>query len=239
MVKLFCFSIAGGSAQLFQCIEPYLPQAIQVIKLEYAGHGSRMREPFYADMDALVEDMYSMIQYNLEETDEYMLFGYSMGSMVLSATLASIICKGELHLPKQVFLAAHIPGISGRTLTDDELENDETVKKMIVHFGGVPEDIISSAIFWKLYMPIHKSDYRLMRSFDFDELKLRTSTPITVFYCEEDTAFEYLQKWNRFYTGGARYYSFSGGHFFIKENAKRIATIIEETLTVVTGYDAD
>lgn len=211
---------------MFQCIEPYLPQEIQMINLEYAGHGSRMREPFYSDMNAAVEDMYSNICKNLTESDEYMLFGYSMGSLIVSATLAEVIRRKELPLPKQIFLAAHVPDLSGHSLSEKDLENDDVVKKTIIRFGGVPEDIVQSAIFWKLYMPIYKSDYRLMCSFNFDSLKLRANIPTSIFYCEEDTALKDLRRWERYFTQDVRYYSFQGGHFFIKENAEKIADLV-------------
>lgn len=228
MFKLFCFSIAGGSSELFHCIEPYLSREIRMIKLEYAGHGIRMREPFYTDVDALVEDMYSMIRDDLKDTDEYMLFGYSMGCIALSATLAEIISREELPIPRHVFLAAHIPGVSGKVLSDEELENDDAMKSVLIQFGGIPQDIASSAIFWKLYMPIYKADYRLMRSYSFDKLRLKTDISTDVFLCEDDTSYDEMQKWKKFYVGELAFHSFIGGHFFVKSHAERIAEIISE-----------
>ena len=48
-MKLFCFTYAGGTASFYEQIEDLLPKSIEVIKLEYAGHGTRRKESFYHD----------------------------------------------------------------------------------------------------------------------------------------------------------------------------------------------
>ncbi len=56
--QLFCFSYAGGSASFFDVIEKDLAP-IEMVKLEYSGHGTRRKDPFYKAFDELVEDMYN------------------------------------------------------------------------------------------------------------------------------------------------------------------------------------
>lgn len=79
--QLFCYTYAGGNASFFTDIENDL-KAFDVIKFEYAGHGTRHKEPFYRDFAELAEDAYQAFQiaYN---GGCYALFGYSMGCISL------------------------------------------------------------------------------------------------------------------------------------------------------------
>ena len=57
-MRLFCFTFAGGSKSFFDQLEGWIDASIELVKLEYAGHGTRHRERFYKDFFELAEDMY-------------------------------------------------------------------------------------------------------------------------------------------------------------------------------------
>ena len=54
--QCFCFPCAGGAATFFQGIEKDLPDA-ELVKMEYAGHGMRRKEPFYTQRFAFTPSM--------------------------------------------------------------------------------------------------------------------------------------------------------------------------------------
>lgn len=61
--QLFCFTFAGGTASFFDQIEQDLSgSGIACVKLEYAGHGERHREPLYNDFSALADDMFEQFR---------------------------------------------------------------------------------------------------------------------------------------------------------------------------------
>ena len=138
--KLFCFSYAGGNAAFFNGIEKDL-QDLDVIKLEYAGHGTRYKEKLYQNFDELADDMYNLLKQKYNGS-EYYLFGYSMGTISLVEVLKRIKKKKEISLPSHVFIAAHEPKTKAELsgFTPDEL--DEWVKQRTIRFGGVPEKLI-------------------------------------------------------------------------------------------------
>ena len=43
-MRLFCFTFAGGSKSFFDQLEGWIDASIELVKLEYAGHGTRHRE---------------------------------------------------------------------------------------------------------------------------------------------------------------------------------------------------
>ena len=107
-MKLFCFTYAGGTADFFNEIEGQLPE-IKFVKIEYAGHGTRRKEPFYCSFAELTNDMYRLLKEHLSSGEEYALFGYSMGAIAATELLRKIIDASEISLPAHVVLAAHEP----------------------------------------------------------------------------------------------------------------------------------
>lgn len=223
--QLFCFTHAGGNSTFFNEIEKNLTD-FNVIKLEYAGHGIRHKEPFYNDFEDLSNDLYEKIKKYYCNGD-YALFGYSMGAIALVEVLRRIIDQNEIKCPVQVFLAAHEPHSKEELIgyKDDEL--DEWVKSRTISFGAVPEKLINNNSFWRLYLPLYRADYALIGKYQFEKLSLKTSIPATVFYSETDTPRIEMESWKHYFVGDCAFFRYEGTHFFIQEHHEEMAKTIQ------------
>lgn len=228
-IQLFCFTYAGGNTSFFNEIEAELP-GVDLVKLEYAGHGERHKEPFYKDFDELSLDLYNGFKKSYKGGN-YAFFGYSMGSISMIEVLRQAL-KNGIQKPTHVFLAAHEPHTKSELLGFKPDELDEWVKERTIEFGAVPERLIANKVFWRTYLPMYRADYTIIGKYDFDNLDLRTEIPATVFYSEKDTPYKEMKKWDIFLTGKNDYHGFEGGHFFIKEHHKEMADIIQDKLGV-------
>ncbi len=227
--QLFCCTFAGGTAAFFDIIEKELPN-IDLVKLEYAGHGCRRKEPMYQDFDALADDMFSRFK-EAYSCRQYGLMGYSMGSISVVEVLRRII-SDKLMLPSHVFLAAHEPHTKAELLdfTPDEL--DAWVKERTIQFGAVPEKLINNRPFWRTYLPLYRADYSIIRAYQFEKLDLKTEIPATFFYSETDTPLKEMVFWKNYFVGETDFYRFEGNHFFIQEHISKMAKIIQKKLEV-------
>lgn len=227
--QLFCFPYAGGTASFFDVIERDLV-GIDVVKLEYAGHGNRHREELYNSFDELADDMYHLWRASNED-EKYALFGYSMGCISLVEVLKRIIDSGAQY-PSHIFLAAHEPHTKSELLdfTADEL--DTWVKDRTIKFGGVPEKLLNNNAFWRMYLPLYRADYTMIGNYDFDGLRLKTDIPATIFYSETDTPLKEMKLWERYFAGWIDYHKYEGQHFFIQEYHKEMAKVISTQLGV-------
>lgn len=231
--QLFCFPYAGGNRTFFNDIEKDL-NGIDVVKLEYAGHGERRKEDFYKSFDSLADDMFQVVRDRV--VGSYALFGYSMGSITVVEVLRRIVaaqgeCGNDFQLPYHIFLAAHEPHkkseLSG--YTSDEL--DEWVMKKILEFGDVPEKLVNNSVFWKMYLPLYRADYTMMGKYDLQNLSdFRTEIPATVFYSETDTPLRSMREWEKYFKGVVEYEGYTGKHFFIKEHHKSMAEVAKRKL---------
>lgn len=227
---LFCFPIAGGSITFFNQLKKYLEPEITVVELEYSGHGKRHKESFYNDFDELANDLYEKVfQYikvNQILNKDYAFMGYSMGSIAAVEVLKKIIAKGELAMPCHVFLAAHEPKTKAEIRTFHPLELDEIVRRRTIKFG-LPEELIDNKSFWRLYLPIYRADYNLIRKYDFDLLDLKTEISATIFYSETDTPYSSMKVWGNYFIGKSEFICYEGGHFFIRKYGKEMADVIK------------
>ncbi len=234
-MQLFCFPCAGGTASFFDPLENDLA-GIEVVKLEYSGHGSRHREPLFDSFDALSADLFNRLK-DRYDGGRYALFGYSMGSIALVEVLKHILNDPEIGLPRRVFPAAHEP--HSRTEFSDfspDRLSDEWVKNKTISFGAVPGKLVDNNSFWRLYLPLFRADYSMIGNCKFEKLDLKTTVPATVFYSETDTPRKEMELWKNYFTGACEFCCFEGNHFFFRQHHKEMADIIRNRLE--RGEDA-
>lgn len=225
--KIFCFTFAGGTADFYNKFDVFEDYGVDVLKMEYSGHGRRRNEPFYRNFDELSEDMISVMKQNIKANDRYAMFGYSMGSISVVSILQKIIHSGEINPPEYVFIAAHEPFF---TFGNEDKSLDDFVKSRIIQLGGIPEKLISNKSFWRMYLPLYKADYIIIRDYNLKEIELKTDIPLTVFYSEQDTPLCKVKEWRKFFTGECQFEEYSGSHFFINEHYGNMINIIKERL---------
>ncbi len=222
--QIFCYTYAGGNASFFEMIEKDLP-VFELVKPDYAGHGTRRKEPFYRDFTGLADDLFARFRAEYAG-GEYALFGYSMGAITAAEVLKRILEDPELPKPVRVFLAAHEPHTKAELAGYTPEEIDEWVKERTIRFGGIPEKLLENKSFWRMYLPLYRADYGLIGKYRFEDLHFRTEIPATVFYSETDTPRKDMEEWRRFFTGECEYAEFPGQHFFIQEHHEEMARIM-------------
>ena len=233
--QLFCFTFAGGSASFYDEIEDDLPE-LELIKVEYPGHGSRYKDPFAEDFDELADDSYRQIKekYNGQT---YGLIGYSMGTIAVVEVLKRILEDSEMTDPSHIFLAAHEPHTKTELagFTEDKL--DEWIREHTLQFGGIPDKLAQNKTFWRMYLPIYRADYTLIQNYQFEEINLKTSIPASIFYSDLDTPRCKMEKWKKYFTGSCDFHCYEGNHFFIQEHHQEIAIVIWSKMNQGAQHD--
>ncbi len=223
--QIFCLSHVGGSGSFFKVIEDDL-HGYDVVKLEYAGHGERYNESLYDDFDELADDMYDRLSEN-DNGQEYALFGYSMGCISVLEILKRIKRAPEQYSRlKHIFLAAHLP-VSNDEFT--RIPKDEIAvwaKEKTIRFGKLPDKLINSETFWKVYLPIYIADYMIIGKYRFENFGASFEKPATVFYSETDTRLEEMKGWRDFFIGDCEFVSYEGSHFFVLEHHEEMSKVI-------------
>ena len=223
--QLICFTHAGGTSAFFDKLEKDLPD-YEMIKLEYSGHGKRYKEVLFHNIDELVEDLLGIIKSDYI-LDSYALMGYSMGSIVLIEVLKRIINDPNMKNPIHVFLAAHEPNSRSELVgfTDNEL--DYWVKERTLKFGEIPEKLENNTIFWRIYLPVYRADYCIICNYNFENIRLSSTIPATVFYSDSDTPKYNMELWRKYFIGDFKLYNYCGSHFFINDYHLDMSKVIK------------
>ena len=224
MPILFCFPFAGGTANFYDDLERSCFDKIKFIKLEYPGHGTRIKTPQCHTFEELISDLYPKISEVLKKSPNttYAMIGYSMGSIAMFNMLIKISKELNNRLPKCVFISAHRP-----TSMNMPQENvDEWLKSKIIQIGGIDERLLENKTFWRIYLPIYRVDYRMIANYDFNSIKFSTEIPAVIFYSEQDTSFIEMKNWENYFIGKVDYHKYEGQHFFIKQHYEEMAEVI-------------
>jgi medium-chain acyl-[acyl-carrier-protein] hydrolase len=229
-VKLFCFPYAGGSAVLYNNWKNLLDPAILLCPVELAGRGSRIAEPFYANIPEMITDVYTKIRDKIHD-GPYAFFGHSMGAMI-AYKLAHLLRKQGLPEPACIFFS----GRSAPHIMRDERKNyaqmnDEVFIKEVLELGGTPAELFMYPELVNYYLPLLRNDFTLAEeTVMMEKIEPFNFNITTLFGDEEDLNCEQRIGWKAHTKKKCNIHVLSGGHFFIHSSMQEVTEIINDTI---------
>lgn len=228
-MQLFIFPYAGGSIASFKKLTDRVSKDIEVITVEYAGRGTRAKEPLAESFEALREDAASYCRLRRERGVPCAVMGYSMGSILAYELISRhVLDDGLIHL----FIAAEVSP-KDRSLELRKLKDptDEQIFERAKRLGGLDERLLKNERFWDIYIKPMLSDYRLFFEYKFAGGGEKIKTDATFFYCENDTALKDVQKWSELIDGRFDFHEMGENHFFINQHYAEMAGFMNESLS--------
>ena len=230
-IKLFCFPYAGGSAVIYNKWKPYLDSEIELVPVELAGRGKRIRDAFYNDVPEVIEDVFNVVKEQIPQSP-YALFGHSMGGMI-SYELAQKIRACNLRLPLHLFVAGRsAPHVKRPDEKKYHLMSDADFKAEVIGLGGTPVEFFEHPELMNILLPLLKNDFRIAEA----DRAMNEIQPldgnITVFFGkDEDLTPEQCDGWKKHTKQLCSIHYFEGGHFFLHTQTEQIVNFINRTLS--------
>ncbi len=229
MIQLFILPFAGGNASAFDKLIPCIDKRIETMVLEYAGHGNRKRESFYQDYQSMLADVEKQISGNQVHLP-YSILGYSMGGNLAFDLISRNTMEKK---PVHVFICARDAVYQKGLSYSYHLLSDEDFSKKMISLGGIDKRIAANPKFLSIYMKPIREDYRLLSQFQYKEGSM-IPCDTTVIYSKQDMPYERVKGWSRLSKGMVDFYEIGDNHFFIFEDYKKIADIINKKLCSAT-----
>ncbi len=226
-IQLFLLPFAGGSSTSFTKLISCLDERINAVAVEYAGRGTRSKEPLFTDYQSFFNDIVNHIRDRRNENVPFALLGYSLGGALAFEIAAGGLIPGRL---SHVVICAR-DSISEPSFTQEysNLTENEFAEK-IKELGGVDERILKNKRFRDIYFkPLH-ADYEIWNQFQYDPDCKKMPCDITVLYSDEDNTCKNPVGWTEFTKGKADFYEIGHNHFFINDHYKEMAEIINRAL---------
>lgn len=227
-IKLFCIPHAGGSAAFYSKWKDYINPSIEICPIELAGRGKRFKEDFYDNIDEAVEDVYDIIKNDLD--NNYAFFGHSMGSLI-AYELSHYIMKLKNKPPEHIFF-------SGRKAPNIIYENNcihklpgEELKRKVFEFSGTPKEVLDNSHMSNIFLKILRADFKICELYKYVKRDFKLDCNITILNGnKDDIKINHISSWKQYTSKECYIYFFKGGHFYINDNIKSLAYIINSTL---------
>jgi external thioesterase TEII len=227
MKKIIGFSFAGGNKYSFS---KFTNQTDDLIVIEYPGRASRINENLIIDIELLIEDLFQKIKNEITATEDYIIYGHSMGALV-----GYLICQKieELGIKKPQKLV-----VSGKKVPSTEREvkiahlPDEEFWQEVIKLGGIPDELQSHLELIEFYIPILKADFTAVENYKYVK-KEKLTMPIYVFYGSEEATEDEMIGWQEETTAEVTITQMEGNHFFIFDHVDFFINYfknIEETI---------
>ncbi|KAM8840283.1 S-acyl fatty acid synthase thioesterase, medium chain isoform 1-T1 [Spinachia spinachia] len=230
VARLICFPWAGGGSIHYARWGNVLNSSIEVFAIKLPGRESRVKEPFFENMQQIVDEVVGVLLAVLKEKP-FALFGHSFGAFTTFAVADALKRLHNLE-PAHIFLSgASAPYSETRIKTPkrSELTEDEFLK-WLVSIGGTPPELLANPEVLKLFLPALKADLHVVENYrchkpDFPLF----SCPVTCFDGKADIPHD-LQAWKSITSGDFTVRMFDGSHFYLKEseNEKKILDYITQ-----------
>lgn len=207
-----------------------LDKRIELKPIELCGRGKRFSNPLYDSFDEAIEDIYKVIYEELDGTP-YAVFGHSMGTILAYELIRKIIHHTKQE-PLHVFLSGRYPPYIETEEENVHLLPDKEFIDKIIKFGGTNQVVLDNKELLDLFLPVLRSDYRLVEKYKHSGSVSKLNCDITVLNGKFDNYIieKDIGSWREYTNKTCSFYEFEEGHFFINKYKEEVIGIINDSL---------
>ena len=225
--RLLCFPFAGGSASVFKNWQKFLPPSIEVVSVEYPGHGMRMGEPLANRWEPLMAMLLPELTTLLDKP--LALFGHSMGGVFAFECARAMRAQHNtdaLHLFISGARAVHLP------FEDQRLYDlpDADLAARLGLLEGTPRELLDNPDILKMILPIMRNDMEVAGNYRYVP-QAPLNCKLTALCGETDpiVSMEDAAGWQLQTTQKFVLKYFQGGHFFLNSSFDQVIQQIAES----------
>ncbi|XP_061839282.1 S-acyl fatty acid synthase thioesterase, medium chain [Nerophis lumbriciformis] len=238
VARLICFPWAGGGSIHYARWGNVLNNSIEVLAVKLPGRESRATEPFFENMQQIVDELLHVLLPLLKEKP-FALFGHSFGAYT-SYAVAEALKKTHNIEPVHIFLSgASAPYSEVRMKAAKRSDlSDEHFLEWLTSIGGTPPELLANQEVLRLFLPALKADLHLVENYQcVRPVSPFLSCPITCVDGREDVPHD-LQAWKEITAGDFTVTMLEGSHFYLKDprNERIILDFITKNLEM-SGMD--
>ncbi|XP_061660693.1 S-acyl fatty acid synthase thioesterase, medium chain [Syngnathoides biaculeatus] len=217
VVRLICFPWAGGGSIHYARWGTVLNSSIEVFGVKLPGRESRAKEPFFKNMQQIVDEVLHLLLPILKEKP-FALFGHSFGAFT-SYAVADALKKLQNIEPVHIFLSgAPAPYSETRIQAPKRSDlSDDDFLKWLISIGGTPPELLANPEVLNLFLPALKADLHVVENYKCAKpVNAGFSCPVSCFDGKDDIPHD-LQAWKAITTGDFNIRMLDGSHFYLKD----------------------
>lgn len=231
MIKLFCIPHSGASAMVYSKWRKLPNLQMELIAVEVAGHGTRMREKCFVDVYESAKDLAQQIASQIGEED-YAILGHSLGAVLAYETYFALVKMGVKKPIHMFFSGRKAPGDLDEE-TEFYLLPDEEFIEVVEAYGSTTKEAFENPALRELFLPILRADFQMGETYRHKERSEKIDCDITVMNGNEDLSVRNsdMNLWSEYTSGKCDIQYYQGGHFFLFEKTDEILQMMYESIT--------
>ena len=225
-VRLFCLPYAGGSGVVYRRWQDSLAPDVEVFPAEPPGRGTRLREPPFRRVGALVEAFDAALDPLADKP--FALYGHSLGALAAFEAARKRRREGKRG-PSALFVGAcrapQLPVTSPPTHGLPDAGLIEELRRL----NGTPAEVLEHEELMQLMLPILRADLEAEETYVYRE-EPPLSCPLVAFGGLGDAAVgrEQLEGWRKQTAGEFVLHMLPGDHFFLNESQGQLLRLVAQ-----------
>lgn len=209
--RVYCFPYAGGSAQSFLHLKPYVDNTIELAAIQYPGRGSRYSEKAIDHCTDMAKAIAQEI--NASTDKQVILLGYSMGGCIAFETARYLNTD-----PVAIYLCASCPPTTNtRYLLDDEALAHEVEK-----IGGIDKKLLHDDEMRRLILNLMRNDFKIIDTYKPKPITTKSAVHIWAGKHDPHVPPDKAANWQTYLPQPAKTTLVRGDHFFIRHTGRNI-----------------
>lgn len=219
--NLFCLPPAGSSATIYANWKKLIDARVNIVPLDYPGHGSKMNEPLIQNPEELAEKIANYISRYSDLP--YLLFGHSLGAALIWKILHYLHNYNVIDRLVLIIISGRPTNEGIQHLEYHKPLSDEKILHRLNRYGNFPAEILMNPDALRFFMNIIRHDFDISNQLLKESIE-KTNIPLTVFFGKDDPDIlneKYMYDWKKYTEHWLGCTSFNGGHFyFLNDNTK-------------------
>lgn len=223
-INLICFPHAGGNKMYYLDWKKNFSDEINLSIISYPMRDELCKTPMPKTIQLLVEMIFAQKKELFLE--DYIIWGHSMGSIVGYEMAKK--CKKELGRdPKLFFISGASAPCDYSNMRIDYEMPEKSLIDCLKKYGGMSEQVYKNREFRDYFFPIIREDFRLINEY-YDKDMEQLNCQIIIMNGIEDDVIK--ENWQLYSNRNVQIWNYSGGHFFINNEKKKIIKQMENEI---------
>ncbi len=226
-IQLFCLPYAGGTSHIYFEWKHKLVSDIEVIPIEYKGHGRFYGYKLYDSIDDASSDICQQIASKIK--GEYVIYGHSLGSILALETTYRLLHSG-CRMPNKLILAGvRPPHLIHKDKKYVHLSKEEFMNEVIM-LGQTPQEVLDSEELLDYSYEVLFADFKIIERYSPQNLPVKLDIPIVVLSGDQDEEAPEadMREWSNYTSKTAKLYILEGDHFFAFNNNRSFFQLLND-----------
>jgi surfactin synthase thioesterase subunit len=194
-IRLFCFTYAASSAQIFHRWNDYAPEWLDISGFKLPGHGARLAEIPLDSQDAAALEIANTLEPLLDRPCT--LVGHCLGAALAYEATRILLGRGKAQPVRLFSSGARCPHLGIPIADVESMEDDEFIEHMHAAYAA-PIEFLRHPEMRPLFLPMVRADARMTQNYRYTPGP-PVSYPITAVAEETDpdVQMDHLEGWRQ------------------------------------------